>query len=1143
MESNLLKIKKFLRFRNLLLLMFFTTTTMLSKEYQQKISLQLNNVKVTDVFTAIEQKTSYTFVYQPEVAQINKKISIAVVNRTVEEILQDVSLKANLSFKTVSNVITVKIKAVAKQNHFIKGQVTDSQGVPLPGAAVVIKNTTNGTSTDFEGNFTLETAKQSAVLVVTYMGHKTQEVIYNGEDFLQITLQEDVNALDEVVVTALGIKRQEKKLGFAQTTINSDQISHTSPANWSSGLKGKVAGLNIVSSGTGPINSQQITLRGNNSLNPNGNYALIVVDGVPLNAEMTSNGSGSAYLGDDNPVDFGNAVSELNADDIESVTVLKGPGATALYGSRAANGALVITTKAGKKQKGLGVTVSSSLTFDAVTRWPDYQYEYGQGTGNSFNDEGEPYYSYGASEDGSNTGSTSSAWGPRFEGQYYYQYDPTLQGQSAERQLWRAYEDNIKGFWRTGVTSTNRVDFQGGNEKGSIRASLGYTDNEWIMPNTGFEKINVSTNANYQISDAIKLSTVVNYSNRTSDNIPGSGYNNGSIAYFTIFQNPNVDLDWYRPIWEEGQENLQQLHPFSSYIDNPYLIAYEATNPLENDQILGNVRANIQLAPKWELMLRSSLNMYTQQREQQRPYSINRYARGFYKRQDITKKEVNTDFLLTFNDSWQNFSVNASVGGNALQYNYNRMDAYVDALVVPNVYKLANGVNNPIVSTHDRNKKVNSLYGLVSIAYKDMVYLDVTGRNDWSSTLPSQNNSFFYPSANASVIVSEMFTLPKSISFAKYRLSYAQVGNDTNPYQTSKYYSQNSFASSATVPLTLYNPNFKPEITTSYETGIDVRFLNNRIGLDATYYQTNTKNQIISVPIDITTGYNRAILNSGEVRNRGVELALNVTPIKTADFTWKSTINWSKNWNKVLELADGIDNQQEIGSGGSATMIAKVGESATAIYGYGFVRDPEGNIVYDSAGLPAYPDEIMYIGDATPDWRAGMFNTFTYKNFSLAVTLDGQYGGMVYSQSHHKLTQQGKLTSTFYGREEGFIVGDGVVDNGDGTYSPNTVEVAPQNWYNRYYRRANVESNTFDASFLKLREVSLGYSFPKSLLKGTGLQSAKISVFGRNLAMISDFPIYDPETSALNDDTYIQGVEMGQLPTPSSYGFNLQIQF
>lgn len=575
------------------------------------------------------------------------------------------------------------------------------------------------------------------------------------------------------------------------------------------------------------MNSQQITLRGNNSLNPNGNAALIVVDGVPVSSEMTTSGSSSAYTGNDSPIDYGNAISDLNTDDIESVTVLKGPGATALYGSRAANGALIITTKSGKQSKGLGITYTSSVSLDVIQRWPDWQYEYGQGTGKSFDENGDPYYSYGSSEDGNNTGSTSSAWGPRFEGQNFFQYDPELEGQGLERTPWRPYKDNRKAFWRTGVTSINNISLQGSNDKGSMRASVGYTDNEWIMPNTGYDRVTASVNANYQISDRIKVNSVINYNTRNSDNLPSTGYNNGSIAYFMIFQNPNVDLDWYRPIWQEGQENIQQIQPFSSYIDNPYLIAYEATNSLASSQIVGNLSATINLAPNLDLLLRTALNTYNQDREQHRPYSINRYAKGYFEAQDIWKQEVNSDFLLTYNkDVSKDFSINLSAGGNMRDYKYRRTDASVEGLVVPGVYKLANGINSPIINTYDRNKKVNSLYGLASFSFRDYIFLDLTGRNDWSSTLPVENNSFFYPSVNTSFILSDMFDFKsEKFNYLKYRFSFAQVGNDTDPYKTSKYYSQNAFPSSATVPTTLYNPNFKPEITTSFETGIESRFL------------------------------------------------------------------------------------------------------------------------------------------------------------------------------------------------------------------------------------------------------------------------------------------------------------------------------
>lgn len=1105
------------------------------------IKLSVRNANLADVFSEIESKTEFTFVFDETVTKSKEKFNFMGKKQRLSTILGLISSRTGLKFQQINKTISV-LKAIPQQK--IWGKVLDDEKLPLPGATIIEKGTSNGVTTDFDGNFSISISSYPTILEVSFMGFKTQEITATSTDEpLEIILQENANALNEVVVTALGIKREEKQLGFSQATVDGESLSQTAPTNWSSGLKGKVAGMNISSSGSGPINSQQITLRGNSSFDLNGNYALIVVDGVPINTEMTTSGSGSAYMGEDSPIDYGNGISNLNFDDIESVSVLKGPGAAALYGSRAANGVLMITTKSGKKSKGLGITINSITSFDRIQRWPDYQYRYGQGN-NYTNADGELYYSYGSSEDGGSTGGTSSAWGPEFNDQEFFQYDPSVQGQSLERQEWRPYKDNRKDFWQTGVNTQNNIAIQGGGKDGSMRASLAHTKNEWIMPNTGYERVTASLNSKYNISEKISLGAVVNYNNQWSDNLPSTGYNNGSIAYFMIFQNPNVDLDWYRPIWQEGQENIQQIQPFSSYIDNPYLIAYKSLNTLNSHQIVGNLNANIKLAPHFNLMLRTAINTYNQEREQKRPYSINRYAEGYYQTQDVFKQEINNDFLLSYENKFKDFNLSASIGGNNRIEKRRLNNASVTGLVVPDVYKLSNGKNAPSLYTSDQNKEVNSLYGLMTWSYKDQIFLDITGRNDWSSTLPKENWSFFYPSANTSFILSDIFNFSgKGIEYLKYRFSYAQVGNDTSPYQTRKYYSQNNFPSSATVPTTLYNRDFKPEISTSYETGFEARFLNNRISLDATVYQISTENQIIAVPLNWDTGYSSAILNAGKVRNRGIELTLTGKIINNDKLKWSSTLTWSKNEGEVFNLPDNIENQYIIDQGGQASLIAKVGGSPTAIYGYKFVRSPEGQIVYDSKGLPAYPEsgDIRYVGDAMPDWRAGLYNQITLGNFDFSFTLDGQYGGIIYSQTHHKLTQQGKLKFTYEGRDNMSIVGDGVVLNADGSYSPNTTEVAVQEWYNRYYRRANVESNSFEASYLKLREINLQYRFPAKWLNNTGIQSLSLSAFGRNVAMLTDFPIYDPETAALNGNRIMPGVEIGQMPSPATYGVNLKL--
>lgn len=1051
----------------------------------------------------------------------------------------------NLIETTLSSSGSKKDKEVLVR---ITGQVIDSKtGETLPGVNIVIKGTGNGTITDLDGNYSLEIA-QGEILVFSYVGYAVEEVTVGNQTKIDISLELDDSELDEIIVTALGIKREEKALGYATQKVAGEDLLEARSNNWSDALRGKVAGLNVLSAGSGPMNSSQISLRGNNSLNPNGNFALIVVDGVPMNSGLTSSGVSNAYSagsGNDVPVDFGNGIADLNPDDIESITVLKGASAAALYGSRAANGALIVTTKGGaRKEKGLGVSFNSNVSFSDVLRWPDYQYEYGQGTGRAFNSEGDLYYSYGASPDGASTGGTSSAFGPKFDGQEYFQYDPTQEGQSLTRQPWRPYEDNIKSFWRTGYNVVNNVALEGNHEGGSARASITHTKNEWIMPNTGFERFVAALSVSQQISPKLRLNGKANYTNKKSDNLPATGYNNQSIAYFMIFQNPNVDLDWYRPIWKEGQENIEQVHPFSSFIDNPYLIAYEMTNAVNNNAFLGNLSANYTFNDHFDLMLRSGIAMSQEEREQRRPYSSANYQRGFYKQQDITNFEINSDLLFTYKGQiGSKITLNSSVGANQMKRNYRLISAEVNGLVIPGVFKLANGINNPSVSTSDNNRVINSVYGLVSLAFDEKIFVDITGRNDWSSTLPIQNNSFFYPSLSTSFVISDMVDLPQAISFAKLRVSGAQVGNDTEPYRTSKYYGQSEFPGSASVPTTLYNVDFKPEITSSFETGMELIFYNRRLSLDVNYYLSETKNQIIQVPIEISTGFSSAILNAGTVRNNGWEVILSGSPVKTQNFEWTSLVTWAKNENIVRSLPDEVEGSQVIGEGGNASIIARVGGTTGDIYGFGFVRSPEGEIVYQTNGLPSRPQEIQYIGNAYAKWKGGFRNEFKYKNVRMSILFDGQYGGTVYSQSHHKMMEQGKLKSSLKGREDGFIIGDGVVENADGSYSANTTQVNLATYYGDYYRRANVESNSFDASFLKLREMRVEYVLPGRYLQKSAIKGASIAFYGRDLAIWTKFPAFDPETAALNGSTLLPGIEMGQLPTPRSFGANLTLKF
>ena len=1049
-------------------------------------------------------------------------------------------------------VLCLTCKLGFGQDMVLSGTVKDVQGSPMPGVAVLIKGTTLGVVTQNDGTYSLfmGQADKDAVLVFSFLGFKTQELKWNGKTVIDVTLEEERQELEGVVVTALGIKREEKGLGYSTQTVTEKMMSDATPTNWASALVGKVAGANILSTSSGPISSARITLRGDASLNIDGNNALIVLDGVPLNSQMTGDGSNSygAGGGGDVPVDYGNGIADINPDDIASIQVLKGATAAALYGSRAANGVMLVTTKSGvnKKKKYLGVTFNSNSSFDRVLHWPEFQEEYGQGDLKT-NASGKLYYSYGDSEDGAASGNVALSFGPKLDGSLYYQYDPETQQMGTVRTPW-VKRNHRKAFWQTGYTLVNSIAIDGSSEKSAVRLSLTYTKNEWIMPNTGFNRIAVSGSFQNQVTDKLRVSAKVNYVKRQSDNLPATGYNNSSIPYFMILTNPSVDVRWYQQRWVKGKEGREILRPFSPWLDNPYVIAYECLNPMEKHGVVATGSIIYEFSPKWELMIRSGIDLSFDTREMIRPYGLKNFPKGYYQQQDVFSYENNTDVLLTYRNQLSNsFNLSVSVGANRMDNKYKMQQAYVKDLITPGVYKLSNGVAAPITTFTERNKRVNSVYGTATLSYANKIFLDVTGRNDWSSTLPSGNNSFFYPSVSTSFILSDLLRLPEQISFAKLRASWAQVGNDTDPYKTAKYYNTSAFPGSASVSPTLYNARFKPEISNSIEVGLDWRMFKQRFGLDLAFYNNITRNQILDVPMDQTTGYTKATMNSGKVRNRGIELQLDGTPVKTKNFTWNSTFTWAKNYNKVLSLAAGLTDGQTIAytGGTNCALIAKVGGSIGDIYGYKLKRAPDGQVVWKD-GITARTTEFEYVGNAYPAWKAGFSNEFSYKNFRVSLLFDGQWGGIVYSQTHHKMTEHGTLKHTLKYRENpNFeVVGEGVMLDERGQYVPNNVPISVSKYYADYWRRANVETNSFDASFLKLREARIEYTIPSAGLNKIGIERLTLALYGRNLAMwTKDFPVYDPEVATLNNGTIVPGSEMGQLPSTRTMGFNLTLKF
>lgn len=946
--------------------------------------------------------------------------------------------------------------------------------------------------------------------------------------------------MDSIIVTALGIKREEKSVGYAAQTLKADAILDAKTNNWANSLSGKVAGLNIQGGGAGPMGSSRITLRGENSLQLDNNQALLVIDGVPVSNKITGTGYKS-HLAADSPVDFGSNVSDINPDDIEMVTVLKGPAATALYGSRATGGAILITTKSGSKRgNGLGITYNLNTAFDRVNRWPDYQYEYGEG-------RTDAYFSYGDSQDGINTATTAAAgraWGPKYNGQLYYQYNPdAVNGKPTERTPWVPYDDYIKGFFQTGVTIANNISLEGGSDKSSARLSLSHYKNDWIIPNTGFERLSAALSVSTKLTEKLKVNGKLNYTNKKSDNLPAAGYNNQTLMYFLIIgTTSNIRPEWFKPYWEPGLENVKQRSPFNPGPDNPYLGMYEMLNKMNKHGINGNVSATYEFSPKLNLMVRSGVDMSFEFRSQQRPYSLTKFPRGMYREESVFGFESNTDALLSFKDKLSNaikFSVAA--GGNVMRQSYNFNGMYADQLAQPGVYQISNSLDQAVADPQRTQKGINSLFGLSQFSWNEKIFLDITGRNDWSSSLPYQNSSFFYPSVSTSLLLSEMFLLPQEVSFAKLRLSWAQVGNDTRPYQTAKYYDK-VYGNSFTNPTTLFNPDLKPEKTSSYEAGVDIRLFQNRIGLDLAVYTNNSRNQIIAPPLDPTSGFANKLINAGLINSKGIEVQLTGKPIVRKNLKWNTTLTWSMNRSYVKELVDGVPSQVLYSHESNVYIEARVGGRMGDMYGMGFQRSPEGKVIYSSTGVPAPLDRnLKKWGNAFADWKAGLLNEFSIRSFRVSILLDGQYGGSMYSQTNHKNNTLGKTKVTLPGRDGG-IVGNGVVLV-DGKYVPNTTKISAVTYYENVYAISNAEMNIFDASYLKLREARVEFNLPASWLRTIGVQQTSIALYGRDLFNVTNFPGFDPEGGNLDGGTVTPGVELAQFPSTRSMGLNLTIKF
>jgi TonB-linked SusC/RagA family outer membrane protein len=1040
----------------------------------------------------------------------------------------------------------------ASQQKTVTGIVRNADDqTPLVKATVMIKGTTSGTTTNDQGGFTIQ-ASPGQTLVVSAIGFTTVEEKVGNRSNISFSLRNAATEIEGVVVTALGIRREEKALGYATTTVKGDELTEALAGNWTDALSGKVAGLNLIRSNSGPTGSNKIILRGETSLtNPEGNEALIVVDGVVINqgsARRSAIAGETAYgtASDNMPVDYGSGLNDINPEDIESVTVLKGAGAAALYGQRGANGAIIITTKSGStKKKGLGITFTSNASIEQVNRWPDLQFEYGQGL------DGSPYYSFQASPDGPSTSATSSAYGPRFDGQLFYQFDPVTQKQGATRTPWVAYPNKIRNYFNTGHTLTNTISIDGNTDKTSARFSFTNVTNKWIVPNTGYKRNTVSLSVNSKVSDKLQISSKINYTNKWSDNLPGAGYGNQAIMYWYIFWQPNADLDWLKNYWIIGQEGRRIMYPYSSFPENPYAVAYEFINQTNRHGITGNIQATYNFTKELSLQVRTSLDLAYDQRSQERPYDAgSKYQKGSYRTQNIFSQEASSDFLLKYARKLNpDFDFSVTVGGSALRNRYNRDEVRADSLTYPGIYSMANAAGPLVTLPYKSQYAINSFYGMITAGFRDFLYADITARQDWNSTLATPtrttNSGFFYPSANLSFVLSEVAKLPSSVDFAKIRFSVSGVGSGgTIPYYTAyNYVTAGSLYSGGLVnPSLLANPNLKPLRTITYEVGTLVKMFRNRLSLDVAVYSGATKDQILQRVVDRSSGYQTAIINAGQVNNSGFELALSGTPVSTkSGFKWTSNIVFSTNSNEIKELADSSVILQN-GPVGGGQIVAKVGGSMGDLYGRGYVRAPDGQVVYDAnTGFALISQDVTYLGNTIPKGKIGFNNEFQYKAFRLSLLFDAQYGAVAHSLMHYKLAEQGKTTNTLPGRYNG-IIGNGVVLGPDGKYIPNTtIATDIDEYYRSHFGIDNAEGNIFSTDFVKFREARFDYTLPAKWTKKIGLQRAVVGVYGRNLFIWSDWPMFDPEFGTLSGTDIVQGFEIGQFPSTRTMGFNLVI--
>lgn len=1112
--------------------LFISTCFSQSGILDKRINLTITNNSLLKAINQIKQDHALNFAYQVEdLASVTITAPQTFKNEKLSAILTKLTSNSGLQFTERNNIVVItKAKAVHAAAQLLNGQLIDVNGAAIPEASITNTENSETTRSDEDGRFQLQLRRLPATIRVTHVSFEPTNLTVTAAGTQTFTLTEKSASMEDVVVTALGISRAKKQLGYAAQEVKGEDLQTAKETNMLRTLQGKVAGLNMVNAPSGLANSTRVVLRGESSLNINKNEALIVVDGVPINNTVNGTNSG------DVAVDFGTGASEINPDDIESITVLKGPNAAALYGSRAANGVLVIKTKTASRNKQLGISITSSTNVESVLRTPDFQNEYGGGTG-----VGLKYYSYGTGPDGPSTANSGHNWGVKFEGQEYVQFGSPLDANGNRTRIpWKAYPNNVRDFYQNGLGLINGISLQKAGDIGDFRISYNNLRQTGILPNTELNRHTLNINSGINITPKLKLRSNINYVNANSDNLPGVGYAASSPTYTVIWFERNADINWFNNYWMPGQKDIRQNFYFT-WADNPYMVMQEHLNSLQRNRIYGNMHVDYDINSHLSLMVRTGIDYSGDIRVSRKPQSTVTALRGLHQREDYTYFEQNSDFLLRYHTNLgSNLKMNLSAGGNNLQQSRYSNRVTARELVLPGVYNLGNAASRPETVEMTTNKQVNSLYMMGELDFQNALFLQLTGRNDWSSTLPKGNNSYFYPSISVSGVLTELFPIQTNwLSYLKLRSSYASVGNDTDPYNTRQYYDYSTLPGSVVNRATIANADLKPEISSSFETGVEAKLLQNKIGVEFTYYNTNTKNQIIQVPLATSSGYGAKILNAGQIKNYGFELTLRVVPIERR-FRWELTLNGSANRSQVVSLYEGISNYV-IASRGAISVEAREGGRMGNMYGVGHLRTEDGDIIYRN-GTPQRTTSPLKIGNYNPDYIAGVMNNFRYANFNLNILFDGKIGGTIYSLTHATGSEAGSLDNTLPGREDG-LIGNGVMADADGKYIPNDVRVPAYTYYRDHLNRVNAETNSFDATYVKLRELALGYSFPAARLRKTPFKSVGINLVGRNLLLFTKVPHIDPETATFSNTGIIPGYENAQLPSTRSYGIQLHANF